>query len=175
MDYETASYLCHHGVKGMKWGVRKKSDRVKIDRQTRKQMRKDMRRYSEQETNRANKKYKIDKQRESLRKHSADTQLERKLAKDYGVSTKGERVRKEKAQKLRKSINDANSEANRKATDRMVKKYGKKQVDSFNKSETRRGIATVAAVGATLIVANKVSTHRRLKKVMGNSFSSMKF
>ena len=24
MNYETASYLCHHGVKGMKWGVRKK-------------------------------------------------------------------------------------------------------------------------------------------------------
>ena len=36
MNYETASYLCHHGVKGMKWGVRKKSDRVKTSRSDRK-------------------------------------------------------------------------------------------------------------------------------------------
>ena len=28
MNYETASYLCHHGVKGMKWGVRKDRDIV---------------------------------------------------------------------------------------------------------------------------------------------------
>lgn len=165
--------LMHYGVPGMKWGHRKQ--RVKIDRQTRKQMRNDMRRYSEQEKNRANKKHNIDKQRESLRKHSADTQLERKLAKDYGVSTKGERIRKEKAEKLRKSINEANAEANRKTTERMVKKYGQKKVDSFNKSETRRGIATLAAIGITIVAANKVSTHRRLKKVMADSFSSMKF
>lgn len=162
--------LMHYGVPGMKWGHRKQRDKVKIDRQTRKQMRKDMRRYSEQETNRANKKYKIDKQLESLRKHSADTQLERTLAKNLNVLTKGERVRQEKAQKLRKSINDANTEANRKTTERMVKKYGQKKVNSFNKSETRRGIAKVAAITATVVVANKVSNHMRVKKAVRNAF-----
>lgn len=30
MDHIEAEYLCHYGVKGMKWGVRKKSDRVSI-------------------------------------------------------------------------------------------------------------------------------------------------
>ena len=166
MNYETASYLCHHGVKGMKWGVRKKSDRIKIDRQTRKQMRKDMSRYSEQEQKRADKKYNIDKQRESLRKYSADTRLERKIAKDYGVSTKGERVLKEKAQKLRESIDKSNAEADKKTTERMVKKYGQKQVDSFNKGEIRRGVATIAAIVAALTVADKVSTNQKIKKAM---------
>ena len=36
MDYETASYLCHHGVKGMKWGVRKDKNRVSTSRTDRK-------------------------------------------------------------------------------------------------------------------------------------------
>ena len=36
MNYETASYLCHHGVKGMKWGVRKDKNRVSTSRTDRK-------------------------------------------------------------------------------------------------------------------------------------------
>ena len=44
MNYETASYLCHHGVKGMKWGVRKKSDKVPF--RTNRQAKKDAKEFA---------------------------------------------------------------------------------------------------------------------------------
>lgn len=165
MNHETSSYLMHHGVKGMKWGIRNaerrkyspsglkkdsgtlerrynplgtkrdpgiskrksKSDHIKIDRKTRKQMRKDYSRYEDKETKKAHAKYKINEQR---------------------------------AENLRSSIDKANYEASKKATQRMVKKYGKKQVDSFNKSETRRGLAAAGAfmgvaIGAAVISSKK--------------------
>lgn len=186
MNHETSSYLMHHGVKGMKWGIRNaerrkyspsglkkdsgtlerrynplgtkrdpgiskrksKSDHIKIDRKTRKQMRKDYSRYEDQETKKAHSKYKIDKQRESLRKTASNARTEREIANMFGYNgpTKSGKKVREGSKNLRESLDKANSEANKKATQRMVKKYGKKQVDSFNKSETRRGMAAVAAV-----------------------------
>lgn len=155
MNHEEAQdVLMHFGVPGMKWGVRKnRGDRVKISRSERKEMRKYQSKTLDREQKASDKKYKIDKQRESLRKYSADTQLERKLANNLGATTKANRVRTEKAQKLKKSIEKSNAEANRKTTQAMVKKYGKKKVDSFNKSENRRAVAIVATVSALTLAS----------------------
>ena len=56
-----SDFLYHHGVKGMKWGVRKDNDSSRISRKERKSMRRDRNNISREEMGKAHKKYDLDK------------------------------------------------------------------------------------------------------------------
>jgi hypothetical protein len=153
--------LCHYGVKGMKWGVRRYQNSDGSLTPAGKK------RYGEIGPDRKVKSRDIKNERHSLRKkymeqteeYSKANKLKSQayaLAEKYdfdgddggGGSTAASRKAGAKYMDLWNDIDaletEAYTKANKRATNEIIKKYGEKRVNSINRADTAKGVAAVA-------------------------------
>ena len=138
MNYETASYLCHHGVKGMKWGVRKKDKGLsKQDRKERKKIDRALRRDSKQTVRRTSdprlkNRMKVNKQFNRARMD--DKELGQNWEQAFKAYKSGDQAGySEKMKAYNKRLSEISSSFDKPYTEALLKDLGFTKVSDVNK------------------------------------------
>lgn len=153
-DYR--SYLMHHGVKGMKWGVRRNTNAnaKKGFWQRRKENFQNLQRYNELK-NEASEKYNLDELRtkaenESMRNEAAKNAIDREMRSIYGENTIRQTSKDYSPYGTKHSdkYQKASADAEKYVKDTFIKKYGDERLKQAKKSEIAyAGLSAVLSLG----------------------------